>query len=138
MAECDALDGLVDGILNDPRRCNFDVESLACSKKSSNECLAPEQIAAASPKVTAEIKDFVADAELASQHRIERIPAIAVLGERDHGIRFYGVPSGYEFAALVEAVIGVGGAAEALPEEAVKALRRLPGPAHLQVYVSPT
>ena len=47
MAKCDALDGLADGILNDPRQCKFDVESLACSKKVSNRCLSPEQVAAA-------------------------------------------------------------------------------------------
>jgi len=47
MAECDALDGLVDGILNDPRQCKFDVESLACRETATNGCLSPEQVAAA-------------------------------------------------------------------------------------------
>jgi feruloyl esterase len=47
MAECDALDGIADGILNDPRQCTFDVDKLACSEQSSNECLSPEQLAAA-------------------------------------------------------------------------------------------
>lgn len=47
MTECDALDGLADGILNDPRQCSFDVAKLACSEQSSNECLLPEQVAAA-------------------------------------------------------------------------------------------
>lgn len=28
LAACDALDGLEDGILNDPRQCEFDVASL--------------------------------------------------------------------------------------------------------------
>ncbi|MEP4148179.1 MAG: tannase/feruloyl esterase family alpha/beta hydrolase [Halioglobus sp.] len=47
MAQCDALDGLEDGILNDPRQCNFDVASLACDQGSSKQCLKPEQVAAA-------------------------------------------------------------------------------------------
>ena len=47
MAQCDALDGLEDGILNDPRQCNFDVASLSCDQGASKQCLRPEQVAAA-------------------------------------------------------------------------------------------
>ena len=48
MKRCDTLDGLKDGILNDPRQCDFDVASLACDAGSDDECLTPEQVAAAS------------------------------------------------------------------------------------------
>ncbi|MBW2390446.1 MAG: tannase/feruloyl esterase family alpha/beta hydrolase [Deltaproteobacteria bacterium] len=44
MAQCDDLDGLSDGVLNDPRQCNFDVSSLACGDTTSNMCLSPEQV----------------------------------------------------------------------------------------------
>jgi feruloyl esterase len=47
MEQCDALDGLEDGILNDPRQCDFDVASLACDAGSNGQCLTPEQVAAA-------------------------------------------------------------------------------------------
>jgi len=47
MEQCDALDGLKDGILNDPRQCDFDVALLACDAGSANQCLTPEQVAAA-------------------------------------------------------------------------------------------
>jgi hypothetical protein len=47
MKQCDAIDGLKDGILNDPRQCKFDVASLGCSAGSSNQCLTPKQVAAA-------------------------------------------------------------------------------------------
>ena len=47
MEHCDALDGLKDGILNDPRQCDFDVTSLTCSEGETNQCLSPEQVAAA-------------------------------------------------------------------------------------------
>ena len=30
-AACDALDGIKDGILNDPRRCHFDPMTLLCT-----------------------------------------------------------------------------------------------------------
>jgi feruloyl esterase len=47
MKQCDALDGLEDGILNDPRQCDFDAASLACDAGASDECLTPEQVAVA-------------------------------------------------------------------------------------------
>jgi len=47
MAQCDALDGLEDGVLNDPRQCDFDVSSLECGTSVSNQCLSSEQIAVA-------------------------------------------------------------------------------------------
>ncbi len=47
MKQCDTLDGLKDGILNDPRQCGFTVSNLACGTTKSGECLSPEQVAAA-------------------------------------------------------------------------------------------
>ena len=47
MKKCDALDGIKDGILNDPRQCKFDVSSLACGQATANNCLSSEQIKAA-------------------------------------------------------------------------------------------
>jgi len=44
MEQCDDLDGLRDGVLNDPRQCDFDVSSLACAGQASSMCLSPEQV----------------------------------------------------------------------------------------------
>ena len=44
MNKCDALDGIKDGVLNDPRQCDFDVSSLACGKATSSNCLSLEQV----------------------------------------------------------------------------------------------
>jgi feruloyl esterase len=42
---CDGLDGVVDGVAEDPRRCRFDVASLRCAPGVSSGCLGDEQIA---------------------------------------------------------------------------------------------
>jgi feruloyl esterase len=47
MAQCDQLDGLADGVLNDPRRCDFDVSSLTCGGPASGMCLSSDQLEAA-------------------------------------------------------------------------------------------
>ncbi|WP_281615989.1 tannase/feruloyl esterase family alpha/beta hydrolase [Flammeovirga sp. SubArs3] len=41
---CDELDGIKDGILNDPRACHFDIETLLCEGDNKEDCLSQEQI----------------------------------------------------------------------------------------------
>jgi feruloyl esterase len=48
VASCDRLDGVADGVINDPRRCHFDLQSLRCPKEDGPSCLAPAQIEAMS------------------------------------------------------------------------------------------
>lgn len=45
LAQCDAADGLKDGILTDPRSCHFDPQVLLCKGEESARCLTPPQIA---------------------------------------------------------------------------------------------
>jgi feruloyl esterase len=48
LAQCDALDGVVDGVAEDPRRCSFDPASLACPAGTDGpSCLTPAQVSAA-------------------------------------------------------------------------------------------
>jgi len=43
-AECDGIDGLEDGTIDDPRKCNFNPESLLCRGSESENCLSPEEV----------------------------------------------------------------------------------------------
>jgi feruloyl esterase len=43
---CDDQDGLKDGILNDPRQCQFDVATLLCEGEKTARCLSEQQLAA--------------------------------------------------------------------------------------------
>ena len=46
LAMCDSQDGIEDGILNDPRQCQFDVATLLCDGEKTDQCLSEEQLAA--------------------------------------------------------------------------------------------
>ena len=47
LATCDALDGVKDGVVEDPRRCSFDPSTLACPADTDGPgCLTPPQVAA--------------------------------------------------------------------------------------------
>jgi len=41
---CDAIDGVKDGLIADPDRCNFDPATLQCTGSTSSACLTPEQV----------------------------------------------------------------------------------------------
>ncbi len=97
-----------------------------------------EEVAELSEQVTAEIYDFVADEDKAEELGIDKIPAIAVIGEEDYGIRFYGIPSGYEFTSLLEAIHTAGRGEPDLREETIDFLSTLDEPVHIQVFVTPT
>lgn len=43
-AACDAQDGVGDGVLNDPRRCRFDPETMLCKHGDADNCLLPAQV----------------------------------------------------------------------------------------------
>ena len=44
--KCDALDGLKDGIIGDPRECKFDPAVLQCKTENASACLSPEKVEA--------------------------------------------------------------------------------------------
>jgi len=46
LKQCDAKDGIADGMISDPLGCDFDPQMLACKGGDSKSCLAPEKAAA--------------------------------------------------------------------------------------------
>jgi feruloyl esterase len=44
VAKCDALDGVKDGVIDDPRKCDFDPAELQCQSDTSKDCLSPAQV----------------------------------------------------------------------------------------------
>jgi glutaredoxin-like protein len=98
-----------------------------------------EELGALDPKLSAESYNFVLDTEKVKELGIARTPAVAVLGaDKDYGVRFYGVPAGYEFGTLVDAIVDVGSGESGLSEATRQALAALTRPVHIQVFSTPT
>jgi len=66
-----------------------------------------EKVASTSDLLEVEVYDFGTDAEKVKEYGIDKIPATAILGDKDYGIRFYGIPAGYEFTTLVHTIRGL-------------------------------
>jgi alkyl hydroperoxide reductase subunit AhpF len=67
------------------------------------------------------------------------VPAVLVLPEgKDIGIRYYGLPWGYELASLLGAVLEAGKRESSLTPESVERLEALDRELAIDVFVTPT
>ncbi|MEA3335262.1 MAG: thioredoxin family protein [Chloroflexota bacterium] len=131
-----------DEALSQPIKLVMFTQEFECSYcRETREIL--EELAGLSSLITVEVYDFVEDKELADQYGVDKIPAVLALGtgedgDIDFGIRFFGIPSGYEFVSLLEAIKLVGGGDVELSQATLDKLATLEEPLHLQVFVTPT
>jgi glutaredoxin-like protein len=97
-----------------------------------------EELTQLSPKLSLEICDFILDKERVAEYGVDKVPATAVRDGKDYGIRFYGLPAGYEFSTLLDAIIRVSKRDSGLNVQSKEKLARLEQPLHLEVFVTPT
>lgn len=111
-----------------------------------------EEVCGLSEKLELRTFNFAIDREAAAQYGIARIPGFALIRledrsngdgttetvEKDYGIRFYGVPSGYEFMSLIGDLIDVSLGASDLSPESKALIAQVHEPLHLQVFTTPT
>ncbi len=97
-----------------------------------------EDLAGLSDKMDVEVYDFVSDTDKVEKYKIDKIPATVIEGEKDYGIRFYGIPAGYEFVSLTNTIMAVSKGESDLSEETRAALKKLKDPVHIQVFITLT
>ncbi len=112
-------------------------QTIACNFCRETEQILQE-VAGLSDQIKVTVKNFVTDKTLADQYGVDKIPATVVLGAKDYGIRYYGIPSGYEFTSLIEDVVAVSTGDAGLSDETLEALAAITEPVHIQVFVTPT
>ncbi len=123
--------------LSNPVRLVYFTQELECQFCRETRQLL-EELAPLSDKLKLEVYNFQLDKARAEEFKIDKIPAIAILGEKDYGIRFYGIPAGYEFATLLDDIIAVSRRDFGLNEKTREKLKTVNKPLHIQVFVTPT
>ena len=112
-------------------------QTLECAHCNDNRQLAQE-VAELSDLIDVTVYNFVVDADQAKEYGVDKIPATVIMGEEDYGIRFYGVPAGYEFTSLIHTIRMIGTGTSQLDEATREGLDALAEPIHMQVFVTPT
>ncbi len=123
--------------LVDPVKIVMFTQEIECRFCSDTRQLV-QDLATLNGKITAEIHDFVADAAKAKEYGIDKIPAIAIIGKKDYGVRIYGIPYGYELQTLIEAIINVSKGKTDLSDNTKSILKEVKSPVHIQVFVTLT
>ncbi|MEM0328994.1 MAG: thioredoxin family protein [Nitrososphaerota archaeon] len=97
-----------------------------------------EEIAELDDRISVEVHDFQSDRSLAERLKVDKIPALLLFGEKEYGVRFFGIPSGYEFTTLIDDIIQVSRGSSSLPASLREKIRQVDRPIHIQVFVTPT
>ncbi len=96
------------------------------------------EVAGLSDKISFEEYDFDKDADKVKLYGIKRTPATVIEGDKDYGVRFYGMPAGHEFMTLVNGIINVSTKETGLSEKTIEKLKEIVKPYNIQVFVTPT
>jgi hypothetical protein len=123
--------------LVDPVKIVMFTQEFECRYCSDTRKLAQE-LATLNDKITVEVYDFVADSAKAKEYGIDKIPALAIIGKKDYGVRIYGIPYGYELQTLIEAIINVSKGKTDLSDKTKQILTEVKLPVHIQVFVTLT
>ena len=110
-----------------------------CETCAEAEALMNE-VAALSDQIHLEVVDVSTRREEATQWGVTEIPTIAVgPGDDDAGVRFQGLPDGYEFTSFVETLASAGSEnGHGLAPETLEALASLPADVDIKTFVTPT
>ncbi len=123
--------------IKNPVRLLVFIQSLNCMYCRETQQLI-EEVASLSDRVSMEVYNRVTDREVAERYGIDKAPAVVIEGDGDYGIRYFGIPAGYEFGSLIEDIRMVGERDSGLSPSTRQRLARIQTPVHIQVFVTPT
>jgi len=96
-----------------------------------------EQLAELSDKITIVEHKGSLDTGKAVEWGVEYHPAIVLHGEKEYSVKFYGIPAGHEFGALVSSIIDVSTGTAPLPPDVIEDIISIDKPINIKVFVTP-
>ena len=96
------------------------------------------EVAALSDQLSVTVLNPHIDREQAEAYGVTESPVVVVEGARDYGIRFLGIPAGYEFSNLIDSIIAVSTGEAGLTDETKAALAGLTEDVTIKVFATPT
>ena len=96
------------------------------------------EVAALSDQLSVTVLNPHIDREQAAAYGVTESPVVVVEGARDYGIRFLGIPAGYEFSNLIDSIVAVSTGDAGLSEETKAALAGLTEDVTIKVFATPT
>lgn len=123
--------------LKDGVKIAFFTQKLECQFCDQTHKLL-EEVTGLSDKLSLEVFNFAIDTAKVQEYKVDKIPATIIEGTKKYGIRFFGIPSGYEFTSLLEAISMVSLGDSGLSKDSRRKLKTVDEPVHIQVFITPT
>jgi len=123
--------------MTSPVRLVLFVQTFGCETCATTSRIL-EDLTRANPLLSVEEKNMVLDTGDVALFGIIAAPGVAIVGDRDRGLRFYGAPDGYELLSLLEGVLLASAGDSGLSEESRELVATLTEPRALQVFSTPT
>ncbi|HEY7654218.1 MAG TPA: hypothetical protein VIG07_15470 [Methylomirabilota bacterium] len=96
------------------------------------------EVAALSDQISVTVLNPHIEREQAAAYGVTESPVVVVEGAKDYGIRFLGIPAGYEFSNLIDSIIAVSTGEAGLSEETKAKLAGLTEDVTIKVFATPT
>jgi glutaredoxin-like protein len=123
-------------IMDKPVTIKLFTQGMECGFcKQTHELL--DELVSLNNKLKLEVYNLETDAAAVKKYKITEIPAIAIMDKKDYGIRFVGIPAGFEFSSLLNAFLLVSTGKVKLTNETKTFLDGLAKRVHLKVFVTP-
>jgi len=97
-----------------------------------------EELTGFSDRLSAEVYNYLLDTDRVAEYGIDKVPATVIRNGKDYGIRFYGIPAGFEFSTILDTIVAVSKGDSGLKPESREKLAAITEPMHLEVFVTPT
>lgn len=84
--------------------------------------------------------DFDNNKAQVEKYNVEHVPAIVILDKdmKDRGVKYYGIPAGYEIHSLIASVKEASGIEDNISPEHQKRIDSIDKPVKIKVFVTPT
>lgn len=112
-------------------------KSDGCDYCTETRQLLEELAELSSGKISLSVHDVDKEQAKAAELNIHEAP-VTLIGDKTTGVRYYGIPSGYEFSSLLEDLVDSSRGGTRLAEETRRAVRDIKTPVHIRVFVTPT
>jgi alkyl hydroperoxide reductase subunit AhpF len=96
------------------------------------------EVAALSDKLSVTVLNPHIDRDQAAAYGVTESPVVVVEGAQDYGIRFLGIPAGYEFSNLIDSIVTVSTGDAGLSDATKTALAGLTEDVTIKVFATPT
>jgi alkyl hydroperoxide reductase subunit AhpF len=97
-----------------------------------------EEVSALSEKITLTVHELAAAREQAGALGINRVPAFVIKGATKGSVRFFGIPSGYEFSAFIADLVDASKGETDLSDDTLAFLGSLTEDLNIKVFTTPS